>query len=150
MQWFQALLLNFNEFSPTPRVAICKFLDVPEASLELVAPAAADGDGESGAAGPQKGMFSSLLGKKKSTKTAGAPSEIDDAASVVSASVKQGSARAASVSAEIARPAVPQLTVYVSRGSVISGHPTYEVGNIFQFNVPIAHLISTFKSYCHP
>jgi hypothetical protein len=122
LQWFQALLQNFNEFSPTSRVAICKFLDVPEASLELVVPTPATDGEESGAlGGSQKGIFSSIMSKKKSSKT-----DIDDNASVVSAA-KGGPARAPTVTAEPPRPVVPQMTVYVSRGSVISGHPTYEV-----------------------
>lgn len=125
LQWFQALLQNFNDFSPSSRVAICKFLDVPEASIELVVPSPVADDEESGGpGGSQKGIFSSLLNRKKSAK-AGTQSEIDDNASVISAA--KGGPRAPTVTAEPPRPEVPQMTVYVSRGSVISGHPTYEV-----------------------
>jgi hypothetical protein len=112
--WFRELFDNFNDFPPVSRSTLSKFVSLPESDIELVdvppvVEEKAVPEGERRTAS-MKGVSTVLLAVKKFSKAVGKD-------------IPRSATAAQSV------PAAPGylMTVYVSRGSTMGNHQTYEL-----------------------
>jgi hypothetical protein len=143
LQWARELFENFNEFPAGSRQTIAAFVGLPEAELELVKIVVPEPEPEQKTAeavpeetpvadsGKSKGagVFGGIMAAVKFGK---ATSKDEEAAGSNKPGMLTKALSTLSGKEEAAAPPpppveIPKITVYVSRGSGLSGHPTYEV-----------------------